>query len=55
MAMTYLQLGCWAEGLAIYLPLFVIGRVIRKVGYLKAIQPWRNLSYQLGDWGFLRM
>jgi uncharacterized MAPEG superfamily protein len=50
MAMTYLQLGCWTTGLAIYLPLFVVGRVIHMVSYLKAIQPWRNLSYQLGVW-----
>jgi uncharacterized membrane protein YecN with MAPEG domain len=50
MAMTYLQLGCWKTGLAIYLPLFVVGRVIHMVSYLKAIQPWRNLSYQLGVW-----
>jgi uncharacterized membrane protein YecN with MAPEG domain len=43
-------LGCWAEGFAIYLPLFVLGRVIHMVSYHKAIQPWRNLSYQLGVW-----
>jgi uncharacterized MAPEG superfamily protein len=49
-AMTYLQLGCWSEGFAIYLLLFVIGRVTHMVSYLKAIQPWRNLSYQLGVW-----
>lgn len=49
-AMTYLQLGCWAEGFVIYLPLFAIGRIIHMISYLKAIQPWRNLSYQLGVW-----
>jgi uncharacterized MAPEG superfamily protein len=49
-AMAYLQLGCWAEGFIIYLPLFVIGRIIHMVSYLKAVQPWRNLSYQLGVW-----
>jgi uncharacterized MAPEG superfamily protein len=49
-AMTYVQLGCWSSGVAIYLPLFVIGRIAHTVSYLKAIQPWRNLSYQLGLW-----
>ncbi len=27
-AMSYIQLGCWAQGLTIYLPLFVIGRIV---------------------------
>jgi uncharacterized MAPEG superfamily protein len=49
-AMAYLQLGCWQAGVAIYLPLFVVGRIIHMISYLKAIQPWRNLSYQLGVW-----
>ncbi|WP_051038882.1 MAPEG family protein [Chamaesiphon minutus] len=40
----------WAQGLAIYLPLLVIGRIVHMVSYLKALQPWRNLSYQLGLW-----
>ena len=49
-AVTYLQLGCWVQGFAIYLLLFVVGRIIHMVSYLRAIQPWRNLSYQLGLW-----
>jgi uncharacterized membrane protein YecN with MAPEG domain len=49
-AMTYIQLGCWQQGIAIYLPLFAIGRIVHMVSYLKALQPWRNLSYQLGLW-----
>jgi uncharacterized MAPEG superfamily protein len=49
-ALSYIQLGCWAQGLAIYLPLFVIGRIVHMVSYLTALQPWRNLSYQLGLW-----
>jgi uncharacterized MAPEG superfamily protein len=49
-AIAYLQLGCWQPGVAIYLPLFVVGRIIHMISYLKAIQPWRNLSYQLGVW-----
>ncbi|MGL4880841.1 MAG: MAPEG family protein [Waterburya sp.] len=49
-AMTYIQLGCWQTGVAIYLPLFVIGRIAHTISYLTAIQPWRNLSYQLGIW-----
>ena len=50
MALTYVQLGCWSKGVAIYLPLFVIGRIAHTISYLKALQPWRNLSYQLGLW-----
>lgn len=49
-ALSYIQLGCWTQGLTIYLPLFVIGRIVHMVSYLKALQPWRNLSYQLGVW-----
>lgn len=49
-AMTYLQLNCWPEGLLIYLPLFVTGRIVHMISYLKSLQPWRNLSYQLGLW-----
>jgi uncharacterized MAPEG superfamily protein len=47
---AYIQLGCWATGLSIYLPLFVLGRIVHSISYLKALQPWRNLSYQLGVW-----
>jgi uncharacterized membrane protein YecN with MAPEG domain len=50
MAIAYLQLGCWPTGVAIYLPLFAIGRIAHMISYLKALQPWRNLSYQLGIW-----
>jgi uncharacterized membrane protein YecN with MAPEG domain len=50
LAMTYVQLGCWQTGLIIYLPLFVIGRIAHAISYLNALQPWRNLSYQLGLW-----
>ncbi|MGF1590414.1 MAG: MAPEG family protein [Pleurocapsa sp.] len=50
LAMTYVQLGCWQTGLIIYLPLFVIGRIAHAISYLTALQPWRNLSYQLGLW-----
>lgn len=49
-AITYLQLGCWTQGFAVYLLLFVVGRIMHMVSYLRAIQPWRNLSYQLGLW-----
>jgi uncharacterized MAPEG superfamily protein len=49
-AMSYIQLGCWQTGVVIYLPLFVIGRIGHTISYLTAIQPWRNLSYQLGIW-----
>lgn len=49
-AIAYLQLNCWPAGVAIYLPLFAIGRIIHMISYLKALQPWRNLSYQLGVW-----
>jgi uncharacterized MAPEG superfamily protein len=49
-SLSYLQLGCWQPGLAIYLPLFVIGRILHTISYLKSLQPWRNLSYQLGVW-----
>jgi uncharacterized MAPEG superfamily protein len=55
MAIAYLQLGCWQQGLAIYLPLFAIGRIMHAFCYLKAIQPGRNLSYQLGLWVTLVM
>lgn len=49
-ALTYIQLDCWSKGFAIYLPLFALGRVAHAISYLKALQPWRNLSYQLGLW-----
>lgn len=49
-AIAYLQLGCWQPGLAIYCMLFVTGRIIHMISYLAALQPWRNLSYQLGLW-----
>lgn len=47
---AYIQLNCWPMGVAIYLPLFVIARIVHMISYLKALQPWRNLSYQLGVW-----
>lgn len=50
LALTYIQLGCWQTGLIIYFPLFVIGRIAHAISYLNALQPWRNLSYQLGLW-----
>ena len=50
MAISYVQLGCWSKGVAIYLPLFAIGRIAHAISYLKALQPWRNLAYQLGLW-----
>jgi uncharacterized membrane protein YecN with MAPEG domain len=50
MAFAYVQLGCWPAGVAIYFPLFVIGRVGHMISYLNALQPWRNLTYQLGLW-----
>jgi uncharacterized MAPEG superfamily protein len=49
-AIAYIQLGCWPQGVAIYLPVFVLGRIAHMVSYLKALQPWRNLAYQLGLW-----
>jgi uncharacterized MAPEG superfamily protein len=49
-AMVYIQLGCWPAGVAIFLPSYVIARIIHMISYLKALQPWRNLSYQLGIW-----
>ena len=49
-AIAYIQLSCWSTGVAIYLPLFVVGRIAHAISYLKALQPWRNLSYQLGLW-----
>jgi uncharacterized MAPEG superfamily protein len=55
LAMTYVQLGCWQTGLIIYLPLFVIGRIAHAIYYLTALQPWRNLSYQLGLWVMFAM
>ena len=55
MAIAYIQLGCWSRGVAIYLPLFVIGRIAHTITYLKALQPWRNLSYQLGLWATFAM
>jgi uncharacterized MAPEG superfamily protein len=50
MGMAYIQLGCWPAGLSIYLPLFVVARILHTIAYLKALQPWRNLTYQLGLW-----
>ncbi len=55
LALTYIQLGCWQTGLMIYLPLFVIGRIAHAISYLNALQPWRNLSYQLGLWVMFAM
>jgi uncharacterized membrane protein YecN with MAPEG domain len=55
LAMTYVQLDCWQTGLIIYLPLFVIGRIAHAISYLNALQPWRNLSYQLGIWVMFAM
>jgi uncharacterized membrane protein YecN with MAPEG domain len=49
-AIAYIQLGCWPQGVYIYLPLFVFGRIIHAISYLRSLQPWRNLSYQLGLW-----
>ncbi len=49
-SIVYLQLNCWSAGVAIYLPLFAIARIIHMISYLKALQPWRNVSYQLGVW-----
>jgi uncharacterized membrane protein YecN with MAPEG domain len=55
LALTYIQLGCWQTGIVIYLPLFVIGRFAHAISYLNALQPWRNLSYQLGLWVMVAM
>jgi uncharacterized membrane protein YecN with MAPEG domain len=55
LAFSYIQLGCWQTGLVIYLPLFVIGRIAHAISYLNALQPWRNLSYQLGLWVMVAM
>jgi uncharacterized membrane protein YecN with MAPEG domain len=55
LALSYIQLSCWQTGVVIYLPLFVIGRIAHAISYLNALQPWRNLSYQLGLWVMVAM
>jgi uncharacterized MAPEG superfamily protein len=50
LALVYIQLGCWPMGLKIYLPLYVFARVAHMISYIKALQPWRNLAFQLGVW-----
>ena len=47
---AYIQLDCWPTGLQVYLPLFVLARVAHAVSYLRGVQPWRHLAYQLGMW-----
>ena len=49
-AIAYIQLEAWGPGLLIYLPLFVLARVIHAVSYLQARQPYRHLTYQAGLW-----
>ncbi|WP_066377968.1 MULTISPECIES: MAPEG family protein [unclassified Anabaena] len=48
LAMTYVQLNCWQTGVLIYFPLFVASRILHTVAYIRAIQPLRNIVYQVG-------
>lgn len=48
LAIAYVQLKCWPTGASIYFPLFVVSRVVHAVAYIRAIQPLRNLIFQLG-------
>ena len=49
-AVAYIQLEAWGPGLLVYLPLFVLARIVHAVSYLRARQPSRHLAYQAGIW-----
>jgi len=48
LAMAYIELNCWKTGVFIYFPLFVASRIFHTVAYIFALQPLRNIVYQLG-------
>ncbi|WP_138505785.1 MAPEG family protein [Nostoc sp. PA-18-2419] len=47
LATTYINLGCWEQGLLIYFPVFVLSRFVHSIAYLRAMQPLRTRAYQL--------
>jgi len=48
LALVYLIARCWPMGAAIYFSIFVIARIFHSIFYFKAMQPWRNYSYDIG-------
>ncbi len=47
-AWSYIELGCWEMGVHIYLPIFVVSRVLHTAAYLKPKQPARTIAYATG-------
>jgi uncharacterized membrane protein YecN with MAPEG domain len=48
LGLVYLLARCWPLGAAIYFSSFVLARILHAIFYFQAMQPWRNLSYDLG-------
>ena len=48
LALAWIQLGCWPEGLAYVLGVFVLSRYCHSFFYVWPRQPFRNLSYSAG-------
>ena len=47
-AWSYVDLGCWELGVHIYLPIFVIARIVHTGVYLIPRQPARTIAYAAG-------
>jgi uncharacterized membrane protein YecN with MAPEG domain len=48
LGLVYVLARCWPVGAVIYFSSFVVARIFHAVFYFKAMQPWRNISYDVG-------
>jgi uncharacterized membrane protein YecN with MAPEG domain len=48
LGLVYILARCWPLGAAIYFSIFVLARIFHAIFYFQAMQPWRNLSYDVG-------
>ncbi len=48
LAMIYVTLGCWPQGVFVYFTIFTIARIGHTATYLNAIQPWRTITFAVG-------
>ena len=47
-AWSYIELGCWDLGVHIYLPVFLLARIVHTWVYLNPKQPARTIAYAGG-------
>lgn len=48
LALSYVLLNCWETGAIIYFSTFTFARCLHTFSYLKALQPWRSISFGIG-------